>query len=559
MAEAEAQGSAVKIVHMPVQDVAHTMKAARLLYSAPTYVLRGPIYLIFVITFTALVYSFFGRVDKLVPCRLELKADYTKVTAPKRGIVRQVFVSEGAQIGPFTPLVEIQVQMGGVDVSETEALQRQLDKINDDLRWAGKEHSDQENRIAGLERSLKDETAKEGELEDRIRKERLEYDQQVAESNRGVSTNEGNLKKALSAVEDRKRDVAAAKVRADNAKTRYEEVKALVDKHLATVQELNQNQDAKDAADKGLADANAAVRKAEIDVEAYQTQLDTAKDAPKKLALEWEQKGFRHNLERQGIREHKNQLTFDISRAKDSLAHGDEQLKKQKKELEDKIKDAGSISNKFGVTYEGEVARISSTYGGIITNVYVKKDQQVAAGEVLFNIVKEDEVVYGYVLVPNRDIGRVKEGQAVKIKYDAYPYQQYGIQSGTLAKIGKKPLESDKLGNYEGRVNLKRQSMILENEEEKVEDIEPGKKVLAADYEGLNKEGKRIPEDLGTLVTETVKEELVRAGVKKVQIALKEEPLAYGLQGLAEIKTGEQRLIEIVFTPISKWFAAAGE
>jgi hypothetical protein len=41
------EGSAVKVVHIPVQDVAHTMKAARLLYSAPSWVLRGPVYMIF--------------------------------------------------------------------------------------------------------------------------------------------------------------------------------------------------------------------------------------------------------------------------------------------------------------------------------------------------------------------------------------------------------------------------------------------------------------------------------------------------------------------------------
>ena len=77
------------------------MKAARLLYSAPTYVLRGPIYLIFVITFAGLFYSFWGKVDDLVYCPgLELKAEITRVQSPKSGTVSQVFVAEiGRKIG----------------------------------------------------------------------------------------------------------------------------------------------------------------------------------------------------------------------------------------------------------------------------------------------------------------------------------------------------------------------------------------------------------------------------------------------------------------------------
>jgi len=551
---ADEQGSAVKIIHMPVQDVAHTMKAARLLYSAPNFVLRGPIYMIFLITAVGLAYSFICKVDQSVPARLELKADYTKVPAPKRGIIRQVFVSEGAQIGPFTPLVEIQTQTGASDESEEVMLKRQLEKINDDIRFAGVERKTQEDQVVGMKRSLREETEKESALEDRIRREKTEHDQQVADAYRAVGTAEGSLKKALGNVQDCKRTVDAAKVRADDSKKRYDEVDDLVKRKLATVQELNGAKDTKDAADKALEDAKSTVRKSELDVDATQAAFDTAKGAPNKLALEWEQKGFRHNQERQGIRERKDQLGFEIKRAEDVLAHGDQMLKKQKAEIEEKIKNS-ALSSQFGITYVGEVCRISSTSGGIVTNCYVKKDQQVATGEVLFNIVKDNEVVYGHLLVPNRDIGRVKEGQAVKVKYDAYPYQEYGIQSGTLARIAKKPLETDKLGNYEGKVNLKRQSMILEHEEVDLESALGH--VLAAEYDGMGKE--RVVEELGTTVTQAVKEELARAGVKKVQISNKEEPLAYGLQGIADIKTGERRLIEIIFTPISKWLKAPGD
>ena len=130
---AESDGSAVRVVNTPGQDVAHTMKAARLLYSAPSYVLRGPIYIIFLITFTGLIYSFYNKVTQQITCRMTVQADFTRVQAPNGGYVSQVYVSEGAEIKPFTNLVDIQIKKSATDDSEAVRLQGQLDKITKDV------------------------------------------------------------------------------------------------------------------------------------------------------------------------------------------------------------------------------------------------------------------------------------------------------------------------------------------------------------------------------------------------------------------------------------------
>ncbi|MGD0088853.1 MAG: HlyD family efflux transporter periplasmic adaptor subunit [Planctomycetota bacterium] len=552
-------GAAVKIVHMPVQDVAHTMKAARLLYSAPSYVLRGPIYLIFIITFTALIYSFFAKKDKLVNCFLELKAEDTKIQSPKRGTVRQVFVNEGDQISPYTPLVEIQVQQSVGDESESVVLQRKLGEINDELRWTDKGGKEQEERINQWKKQLQKEKDQEAELEDRIRQERLEHDQFVAEANRTIIAVETTLKKRLADVEDCKRAVEAAKVDAENAKKRYEQVKKLVEQRNATVQELNPLEDAKNFQAKRVADAESSVRAAEREVDNAQLKIDDAKGAPKKLALEWEQKVYRHNLERQGIPERKSQLQFDIARAEDSLAHGKEQLLKSKAEIEEKLKNV-SFGSQFGQTEKEGVLTITSLYGGIVTKVNIKKDQLIASGEVLLSYVKEDEGVYGFVRVPNADKARVKIGQPVNIKYFAYPYQKFGIQAGQFIWIARVPDPPDKAGqggSYEGRVKLARQKIIRDKEEVDLDSA--AGKVLALEYRGKRKTGEPVVESTGTTVNEIVKEELANAGWKTVWVAQNEDRLAFGLQGTAEIITGEEHLIEIIFSPVSRWFASSGD
>ena len=496
---AESDGSAVRVVNTPGQDVAHTMKAARLLYSAPSYVLRGPIYIIFLITFTGLIYSFYNKVTQQITCRMTVQADFTRVQAPNGGYVSQVYVSEGAEIKPFTNLVDIQIKKSATDDSEAVRLQGQLDKITKDLEYAGKEKEVQQTRITDMERSLTEEKQKETDLADRIKREKLDYEATLAGNDKKVAMLETRSKQVEASVDDLKRNVEAATKRASEAKIRYDEEKKLVDQKLSTIQQLRGLSDTKDAADKALEDSKAAVSKAMGDVSNAQLEVRSAKEEPKQLLNDWEQKSYRHTAERNAIRERQSQLKSDIERAKLALDKGTEELVKQKTDIEERIK-KGNVLSQFGVSYEGELCKLTSQFGGTVTNVYTKAGNQVSAGEVLLTVVRNTETKYASIVVQNRDIGRLKEGQFVGIKYDAYPYQEWNIYEGSVAKISPRPSEvKGQESMYEVQVSLNKQ------------------------YIQKNENSKKID-------------------------------LVLGLQGFAEIKTGDKRLIETIFTPISKFF-----
>jgi HlyD family secretion protein len=49
-------------------------------------------------------------------------------------------------------------------------------------------------------------------------------------------------------------------------------------------------------------------------------------------------------------------------------------------------------------------------------------------------------------VLPNRDAGFVREGMDVQIKFDAFPYQDYGIVSGTVTSISPDTKVDEKLG-----------------------------------------------------------------------------------------------------------------
>jgi len=41
-------------------------------------------------------------------------------------------------------------------------------------------------------------------------------------------------------------------------------------------------------------------------------------------------------------------------------------------------------------------------------------------------------------MIQNRDIGKIRRGQKVQIKYFAYPTQDYGVQTGSITEISAK-------------------------------------------------------------------------------------------------------------------------
>lgn len=59
----------------------------------------------------------------------------------------------------------------------------------------------------------------------------------------------------------------------------------------------------------------------------------------------------------------------------------------------------------------------------------------VQPGAVLLTLVPQGEILHAEVWVNNADIGFVRHGQEVKLKFASYPFQKYGMASGTVAHV----------------------------------------------------------------------------------------------------------------------------
>lgn len=81
-------------------------------------------------------------------------------------------------------------------------------------------------------------------------------------------------------------------------------------------------------------------------------------------------------------------------------------------------------------------SEIKAPVSGTVTGIKIRgKGQVVTRGERLLSIVPENGGFIFEAAIPNKDSGFVREGQTVKIKLLAYPFEDFGIMNGTVIAV----------------------------------------------------------------------------------------------------------------------------
>ncbi len=87
-------------------------------------------------------------------------------------------------------------------------------------------------------------------------------------------------------------------------------------------------------------------------------------------------------------------------------------------------------------TLEAESDLILAPETGIVTQVMVNAmGQVISKGQALVALAPAAAPMVAEVMVLNKDVGLLKVGQLVKLKYDAYAFQDFGIKRGWLTHI----------------------------------------------------------------------------------------------------------------------------
>lgn len=82
---------------------------------------------------------------------------------------------------------------------------------------------------------------------------------------------------------------------------------------------------------------------------------------------------------------------------------------------------------------------------------FLQINQFVSAGKILAFVIPEHNTIYSETLIPQTNFGKVAKGQKVMLRFDAYPWQEFGTLIGTIDYISSVPQDS---GYYLAKIAL---------------------------------------------------------------------------------------------------------
>jgi HlyD family secretion protein len=127
------------------------------------------------------------------------------------------------------------------------------------------------------------------------------------------------------------------------------------------------------------------------------------------------------------------------------------QNEKQKEiaELENQIQQQKSLFVQALNTFKSQVEDWKKKYllispidGTVSFSTFVQENQQLRQGQVICFINPGNSNYYVEAVIPQYNFGKVKTGQEVLLKFQAYPYQEFGSVKGRIEFISTVPSDS---------------------------------------------------------------------------------------------------------------------
>ncbi len=118
-----------------------------------------------------------------------------------------------------------------------------------------------------------------------------------------------------------------------------------------------------------------------------------------------------------------------------------QQLPLKEQVLQGVIERDSAELNRLGLETEGRrrlVLRAPSD--GVVATLQAEPGQSVNAGAVLASVLPAQALMLAQLYAPSSAVGFVRPLQAVNLRYQAFPYQKFGSQSGRVLQVSRTPL-----------------------------------------------------------------------------------------------------------------------
>lgn len=121
---------------------------------------------------------------------------------------------------------------------------------------------------------------------------------------------------------------------------------------------------------------------------------------------------------------------------------------------------------------------LRAPHDGVVSALLGRPGQPVMAGQTLLTILPDGATLVARLLVPSRAIGFVETKHRVVLRYQAFPYQKFGLQYGRVVEVSRSALSPSEVGTmadlktdepmYTVQVGLDRQTIAVDGHDEAV-------------------------------------------------------------------------------------------
>jgi hemolysin D len=399
----------------------HSAESIGILTGEPARALHALIYAMIALILVALAWSFFGRADVIVAEEgaLTPASEVQRFYAPVDGELVNLYVAEGQPVTKGDVLARLNSR-GAVEAAGN-AMQAQLKLESVEQAWQEfpEKKALLEQKAAVARQAM--------ELEER------QYQKRVAlGTNKLVEEQKAQMAEARTSVEEAERSRDAAAQEAD----RFERVYSATNSGGVSLLQVEGKRNARQAAENGYRTAQSKLNELAAhqsqDLGQAEAQLESSGEQLKKLRLDYEA-------------------------ATNELATAEEKIRL---DLDTARSDAETASRiRFENIDKNNFLQIIAPVSGIVTDLTsTQPGDKVQANSPLGDIVPSNSRSIVKVAIAESDRAFLREGQPVKVKFNAFPFQRYGLINGVLDYISPatKATTQNNPPMYEGRVSLER-------------------------------------------------------------------------------------------------------
>lgn len=399
----------------------HGVEGISILTAEPLRFTQALVFAMVALIGSGLIWSFVGHADVMVSAQgtLAPESEVRRFYAPIDGELADLYIAEGQPVRKDDVIARLNAR-GAIEAASN-ALEAQLKLDDAEREW--KQFPEKkllmERRIAALK--------------DQMDVEEHQHQQRVSEGTSKLAEGQkAQLQEARSTLENARRARDAAKVELD----RFQRLFALPGGGGIAQTQVDQKRNAYLEADG-----------------AYRVEQSRLAELDFRLSHDFTQ--AKRQLETSG--QEATSLRLQYEAAMREVASTEDKLRLQLQTARLVADAAARI--KFENIDKDNFLLILAPVSGVITDVTsTQPGDKIQANTPIGGIAPANAKPVLKIEIAEHDRAFLREGQRVKLKFNAFPYQRYGVIDGTLAFISPatKPSPITKQPVYEGRVTLDR-------------------------------------------------------------------------------------------------------